>query len=158
MTELPHIILKPNQLVGIVVRDIVMKAGRGGSRGCGGCIPPPAILKHVFDLYNFFTISNFSITISLTPIAHIMKNVRTKCIIQAVQLAINKKMKKNDGNLLEKMTNLQKKCAAINDKNSRSVHVLPFLSFTPGTVKSDVQFSAQNHVKSKKKGHHVRRP
>ena len=26
--------------------------------GCGGCIPPPAIFKHVFDEYNFSIISN----------------------------------------------------------------------------------------------------
>ena len=34
-------------------------AGRGGSRGGhGGRIPPPTILKHVFDEYNFSIVSN----------------------------------------------------------------------------------------------------
>ena len=33
--------------------------GRGGSRGrCGGCIPPPAIFKHVFDKCSFSITSN----------------------------------------------------------------------------------------------------
>ena len=53
--NLPHIILKPNRLFGVVVRDIVIGAGRGR---CGGCIPPPSILKHVFDEYNFSIILN----------------------------------------------------------------------------------------------------
>ena len=50
--NLPHIILKPNQLVGVVVREIVINAGKGRFRG-GMHPPPPAILKHVFDEYNF---------------------------------------------------------------------------------------------------------
>ena len=29
----PYIILKPNRLVGVVVKDVVITAGRGGSRG-----------------------------------------------------------------------------------------------------------------------------
>ena len=32
--------------------------GRMQEGGCEGCISPPAILKHVFDEYNFSTISN----------------------------------------------------------------------------------------------------
>ena len=55
--NLPHIMLKPNRLVGVVGRDIVIGAGRGGSRG-GRHIPPPAIFKHDFDKYSFFIISN----------------------------------------------------------------------------------------------------
>ena len=32
LQNLPHIMLKPNWLVGVVVRDIVIRVGRGGSR------------------------------------------------------------------------------------------------------------------------------
>ena len=49
-----------------MVRDVVISVDWGGSRVCvcvwggggGRCIPPPAILKHVFDEYNFSIISN----------------------------------------------------------------------------------------------------
>ena len=50
--NLSHIILKPNRLVGIVVRDIVISTGRDG------CISPSAIFKHVFDEYSFSIIMN----------------------------------------------------------------------------------------------------
>ena len=51
--------LKPNRLVGVVVRDMVMSGGKGGSRGgCGVCIPPPAIFKHVFNEHNISIILN----------------------------------------------------------------------------------------------------
>ena len=51
--------LKPNRLVGVVVRDIVIRAGRGGSRrNVGDVYPPPAIFKYVFDEYSFSMISN----------------------------------------------------------------------------------------------------
>ena len=54
VTELaPYIILKPNRLVGVVVKDVVITAGRGGSRGgMWGMHSLPAIFKHVFDEYN----------------------------------------------------------------------------------------------------------
>ena len=50
--NLPHIMLKPNRLVGVVVRDITIRAGRRDASSI------PAIFKHVFDEYSFFIISN----------------------------------------------------------------------------------------------------
>ena len=51
--------LKPNRLVGVLVRDIVIRAGRGGSkRDVGDASSLPAIFKHVFDEYSFSAISN----------------------------------------------------------------------------------------------------
>ena len=51
--------LKPNRLVGVVLRDMVIRAGRGGSRrDVGDAFSPPAIFKHVFDEYSFSIISN----------------------------------------------------------------------------------------------------
>ena len=35
------------------------RKGDGGGGGCGECISPLAIFKHVFDKYKFFIISNF---------------------------------------------------------------------------------------------------
>ena len=46
---------KPNRLVGVVVRDIVISAGRGVE---GDAPPPLAIFKHIFDQYNFSIISS----------------------------------------------------------------------------------------------------
>ena len=57
--NLPRIILKPNQLVGTVVRDIVISVGRGGSKeGMWEMYPPTAIIKHVFEECNFSIMSN----------------------------------------------------------------------------------------------------
>ena len=51
--------LKQNQLVGVATRDIVIRAGRGGSRGnVGDASSPPAIFTDVFDGYSFSIISN----------------------------------------------------------------------------------------------------
>ena len=51
--------LKPNRLVGVVGRDIVIGAGRGGSRrDVRDTSTPPAIFKHVFDEYSFSIILN----------------------------------------------------------------------------------------------------
>ena len=57
-------------------------------------------------------------------------------IAQAVQQAINKKMKKNYSKLLEKMT------CFLKDMKKKS---------------GNVQFSTLNQAKSKKKSHHARR-
>ena len=65
--------LKPNRLVGVVVRDIVIRAGRGGSkRDVGNASSPPAIFKHVFDEYSFSIISNI---FDNKPYALIIENV-----------------------------------------------------------------------------------
>ena len=45
-----------SQIGWLVVRDIVISAGRGG---CGECILPPTIFKQVFNKHNFSKISNF---------------------------------------------------------------------------------------------------
>ena len=46
--------LKPNQLVGVAVRDIVIRAGRGGSRwNVGDAFSLPVIFIHVSDEYSF---------------------------------------------------------------------------------------------------------
>ena len=51
-----------------MVRDIVIDGGRGGSRGnVGDAYPPPAIVTHVFDEYNFSIISNLFDKVSLMP-------------------------------------------------------------------------------------------
>ena len=51
--------LKVKRLVGVAVRDIVIRAGRGGSRrDVGDASSPPAIFKHVFDEYSFSIILN----------------------------------------------------------------------------------------------------
>ena len=54
--NLPHIILKPNRLVGVVVRDVVISAGMDGSRGDA---PPYQPFSNIFfDEYSFSIISN----------------------------------------------------------------------------------------------------
>ena len=58
--------LKPSRLIG-VVRDIVIRAGRGESkRDVEDSFSPPAIFKHVFDEYSFSIISNLSDNNKLT--------------------------------------------------------------------------------------------
>ena len=72
--NLSHIMLKPNPLVGVVVRDIVIRASRGGSRrDVGDTSSPPAIFKHVFDEYSLSIISNL--------FDNIIENEQTKCVI-----------------------------------------------------------------------------
>ena len=52
----------------------------GGSSG--GCIPPPAIFKYVFDEYYFSIISNVFDNNKLYALqARVIENVQTKCII-----------------------------------------------------------------------------
>ena len=53
-----YFILKPNRLVDVVVRDVVVSGSKSESRGDVGVHPPPAIFMHVFDEYNFSIISN----------------------------------------------------------------------------------------------------
>ena len=65
--------------------------------GWGICILPPAIFKNIFDAYNFSEISN--LFDSYKPYAlstHIIKNVRTKCIIFGEALRIKVKQFKHD--------------------------------------------------------------
>ena len=48
-----------DRLIGVVVKDIVIGAGRGGSRGdVGGAHPSPSIFKHVLDECSFSVILN----------------------------------------------------------------------------------------------------
>ena len=51
--QLVQYILKPNQLVGVVVRDIVISAGRGGSRW--GYIPPTSYFQTWFLMIIVFS-------------------------------------------------------------------------------------------------------
>ena len=75
---------KPNWLVGVVARDIVIREGRVGfRRDVGDASHPPTIFKHVFDEYSSSIISNLfdnnkSYALSTRNTA---ENVRTKCII-----------------------------------------------------------------------------
>ena len=57
LTEFARIILKPNCLVGVVVRDIVISAEMGGSRG-NAPHPHQPFSNMFFDKYSFFIISN----------------------------------------------------------------------------------------------------
>ena len=51
--------LKPNRLVGVGVKNIVIRAGKGRSkRDVGDASSPPVIFKRVFDEYSFSIISN----------------------------------------------------------------------------------------------------
>ena len=77
--NLPRIIPKPNWLVGVVVRDIVISAGMGGSRGDA---PPYKPFSNIFfDEYSFSIISNFFD--NNKPYALRLRNQLciTKCII-----------------------------------------------------------------------------
>ena len=63
---------------------------------CGGCIPPPAIFKHVFNEYNFSKISTFSIAMSLNYAQSTHNRKCTKCIIFGETLGYrSKKFKQN---------------------------------------------------------------
>ena len=69
--------LKPNRLVAVVVRDIVIRAGRGRSRrDVGDASSPPAIFKHVFDEYSFSIISNVfeNVQIGLVALCSILSS------------------------------------------------------------------------------------
>ena len=74
----------------------------------GICIPPPAIFKNIFNVYNFSIISNlFYSNISLTPYARIIENVRTTCIIFDERLRIKvKKCKQNLPEIYSKSTKM----------------------------------------------------
>ena len=56
VTKFADIMLKPNQLVGVVVRDIIIHAGR--SETWRDASSPLAIFKHDFDECSFSLISN----------------------------------------------------------------------------------------------------
>ena len=56
LTEFNPHYTEAKSAVGVVVRDIVIIASRGGSRG--DVLPLPAIFKNAFDEYNFSVISN----------------------------------------------------------------------------------------------------
>ena len=75
---------KPNWLLGVVARDIVIREGRVGfRRDVGDASHPPTIFKHVFAEYSSSIISNLfdnnkSYALSTR---NTVENVRTKCII-----------------------------------------------------------------------------
>ena len=59
MTKFAAYHAEAKSAVDVVVRDIVIRAGRGGFRGdVGDASSPPAIFKHFFDEYSFSIISN----------------------------------------------------------------------------------------------------
>ena len=67
-----------HQLVGVVVRDIVISAKCEQGRiqkDVGNAFPPPANFKHVFDEYNFFIISNLFDYYKPLPKECIIENV-----------------------------------------------------------------------------------
>ena len=67
---------------------------------CGGCIPPPAIFKHV-DEYSFSTISNLFDNNKPYALStyRIIKNVQTKCIIFGETLRFKGKQNSKFANL-----------------------------------------------------------